>query len=307
MDRVPVSSPMSGISHYVTERLVTTNPENAPIAQPGTPITHGRLLDTDFGPLPSSAALITIRRRTADQDSAPEPSREEQLAQLQFAAAAAEATARETTALAAASTSRRNIQLLDLGTQDQAHCTSPSTGSRSGSNSPSARPPTELATLLHLWQQQQVAAERREDDRRADDRHRKTERRNDRRGAGATAATRKARLEAVIASLSLLTAAPVATANMASTAGFKSNRSFEGVSVFSWDNGQSFRHWSVEFMAKAGIVGVVHDNLRELLLKLTGPAREFYDRQWAVTEDPELSVWPTSPASSGQNTKNPAC
>ncbi len=80
MDRVPVSSPMSGISHYVAGRLVTTNPENAPIAQPGTPITHGQLLDTDFGPLPSSAAQITIRRREADQVSAPEPSREEQLA-----------------------------------------------------------------------------------------------------------------------------------------------------------------------------------------------------------------------------------
>jgi hypothetical protein len=38
-------------------------------------------------------------------------------------------------------------------------------------------------------------------------------------------------------------------------------------------------------MAKEGIVGVEHDtsNLRELRLKLTGPAREFYDRQWAVT------------------------
>ncbi len=58
--------------------------------------------------------------------------------------------------------------------------------------------------------------------------------------------------------------------------------------VFSWDNGQSFGHWSVEFMAKAGIVAVEHDNLRELRLKLTGPAREFYDRQWAVTDDPEL-------------------
>jgi hypothetical protein len=142
--RVPVSSPMSGISHYVTERLVTTNPENAPIAQPGTLITHGRLLDTDFGLLPTSAAQMTIRRsrRTADQDSTPEPSREEQLAQLQFAAAAAEATARETAALAAASTSRRNIQLLDLETQDLARRTSPSTGSRSGSSSPRACPPT---------------------------------------------------------------------------------------------------------------------------------------------------------------------
>ena len=77
MDCVPVSSPMSGISHYATERLVTTSPENASIAQPGTPITRGQLLDTDFGPLPSSAAQITIRRRTANQDSAPGSSRED--------------------------------------------------------------------------------------------------------------------------------------------------------------------------------------------------------------------------------------
>ncbi len=170
--------PLTGLSSTLP-LTVTTNPENAPIAQPGTPITYGRLLDTDVGPLPSSAAQITIRRRTADQDSTPEPSSEEQLAQFQFAVAAGEATARETAALAAALTSRRNIQLLDLETQDRAHRTSPSTGSRSGSSSPSARPPTELVTLLHLWQQQQAAAERREDDRSADDRRRETERREE--------------------------------------------------------------------------------------------------------------------------------
>jgi hypothetical protein len=151
------------------------------------------------------------------------------------------------------------------------------------SSSPSARPPTERATLPHLWQQQQAVAERREDDRRADDRRREEQRREDRREAAATAAAREARLEAVIANRSLLTAAPAATAGMVSTAGFKSSRSFEGVSVLSGDNGQSFRHRSAEFMAKAGIVGVEHDNLRDLRLKLTGPAREFYDRQWAVT------------------------
>ena len=149
-------------------------------------------------------------------------------------------------------------------------------------------------------QQQQAAVERREDDRRRaderreerreDDRRREDERREDRREAAATAAAREARLEAVIASLSLLKAPPVATARMASTAGFKSNKSFEAVLAFSGDHGQSFRHWSAEFMAKAGIVGVQHDNLRELRLKLTGPAREYYDRQWSGTDEPELSV-----------------
>ena len=37
---------------------------------------------------------------------------------------------------------------------------------------------------------------------------------------------------------------------MASTEGFKSNRSFDSVSVFSGDHGQSFRQWSAEYMAK---------------------------------------------------------
>ena len=45
-------------------------------------------------------------------------------------------------------------------------------------------------------------------------------------------------------------------------------------------------------MAKKGVIGVEHDNLRELRLKLTGPARELYDRQWAGTDNPhwQLSV-----------------
>ncbi len=98
-------------------------------------------------------------------------------------------------------------------------------GSRSDSDSPRGRRPTERTTLLHLWQQQQAATERsederREDERRADDRRREEERSEDRREAAATAAARRARLEAVIANLSLLTAPQVATANMVSTAGW---------------------------------------------------------------------------------------
>ena len=85
-------------------------------------------------------------------------------------------------------------------------------------------------------------------------------------------------------------APPVATSNMVSTAYFKSTRSFKGVFVFLGDQGQSLCHWSVEFVTKADIFWVEHDNLRELRLKLAGPAREFNDRQWAGTDDPELSV-----------------
>ena len=155
---------------------------------------------------------------------------------------------------------------------------------------------------MQLWQmqQQQAAVERseddrrrdqrREDERREDDRRHADDRLADRREAAATAAERETRLGAVrvIGSLSLLQTPPAA--RMTWTDGFKSNRSFEVVSVFAVDHGQSFRQWSAEFMAKADIVGVQHDNLRELRLKLTGPAREYYDRQWAGTDEPAISV-----------------
>ena len=83
-----------------------------------------------------------------------------------------------------------------------------------------------------------------------------------------------------------------APARTAPTTGFQSNKSFAGVAVFSEDSaqGQPFRQWTADFLAKAGIVGVHHDNLRELRLKLTGPALEHYDRKWAATDEPELSA-----------------
>jgi hypothetical protein len=57
---------MSGISHYVTETLVANNPENAPTAQPGTPITRVQLFYTDFGPLPG------LLGRSSDHHSQPD-------------------------------------------------------------------------------------------------------------------------------------------------------------------------------------------------------------------------------------------
>ena len=41
-------------------------------------------------------------------------------------------------------------------------------------------------------------------------------------------------------------------------------------------------------MSKAGIVGVHHDNLRELRLKLTGPARAHYYRRYTDHNEPTL-------------------
>jgi hypothetical protein len=70
--------------------------------------------------------------------------------------------------------------------------------------------------------------------------------------------------------------ATVAVGPAVATSGFKSNKAFDTLPLFSGENSQSFHPWHEEFMSKAGIVGVHHDNLRELRLKLTGPARAHY-------------------------------
>jgi hypothetical protein len=266
MDRVSVSSPVPSISLNVIERLVTV-PENAPTAHPITPITRGQLLNTDFGPGPSSATQITIRRR---QDSAPEPSNAEQLAPLQFAAAMAEATARETAALEAAAISRRNIQLLDIETRDLAR-RSTSAGSRSSSGSPHRQrsprdgspselgarsprqgpsPPSEVATLLQLF-----ADQRREDRREAAE-----QRREDRREA----AEREARLEA-----RLLQAPSTNSGGYRIGTAAKEFRPFEGK-----EDGAAY---ILEFTHLLGTheVPVAHWP-RELSLKLKGSAANWY-------------------------------
>jgi hypothetical protein len=77
---------------------------------------------------------------------------------------------------------------------------------------------------------------------------------------------------------------------LASATGFKSNKSFDALPLFSGDKDQSFRSWRAEFMSKAGIVGIHHDNLRELRLKLTGSARAHYARRYTDTDEPALLV-----------------
>jgi hypothetical protein len=162
----------------------------------------------------------------------------------------------------------------------------------------SPSPPTEVAALLQLFQmqQQQAADQRREDDRRREDQEQRREdrreeqRREDRREAAEREerlanrfAEREARLEA-----RLLQTPSIATVVPASTFGFKSNKAFDTLSLFSGDNNQSFRAWHEEFMSKAGIVGVHHDNLRELRLKLTGPARAHYYGRYTDNDEPTL-------------------
>ena len=72
--------------------------------------------------------------------------------------------------------------------------------------------------------------------------------------------------------------------------GFKSNKSFAEVPLFSGKNEQPFQPWTVEFLAPAEVVGDAHDILRELHLKLPDPARAYLNRRYPATgaAQPEL-------------------
>lgn len=72
-----------------------------------------------------------------------------------------------------------------------------------------------------------------------------------------------------------------------STAGFQSNKAFAALPSFS-GSGDNFREWQEEFMSKASIVGVHHDNLREFRLKLTGAARAHYHGTYTESCTPTL-------------------
>ena len=137
-------------------------------------------------------------------------------------------------------------------------------------------------------QQQQAADQRREDIRRED--CREEQRREDRREA----AERVERLEervaeqAALLEARLLQSTSTTVGGPASTSGFRPKKAFDTLPLFSGDNNQPFRPWHEEFMSKAGIVGVHHDNLRELRLKLTGPARAHYYRRYTDHDEPTL-------------------
>ena len=137
--------------------------------------------------------------------------------------------------------------------------------------------------MLQLFERRDE--QRREDERRCED-QRREERREDRREDRREAAEREARLEA------RLSQAPhVALPNPSSVSsdpGFKSNKSFDVVPLFSGDIGQPFRPWTVEFLAQAEIVGDAHENLRELRPKLRDPARAYFNWRYPANDPEQL-------------------
>jgi len=76
--------------------------------------------------------------------------------------------------------------------------------------------------------------------------------------------------------------------------GFKSNKSFDGVPLFSGANQQPIQPWAIEFLAVAENMGDAHDNVRELRMKLRNPARAHLNRRYppigadSTAEQPEL-------------------
>ena len=161
----------------------------------------------------------------------------------------------------------------------------------------SPSPQTEIAALLRIlqmqqqMQQQQAADQRREDDRREE--RREEQRREDRREAAERAGRLEDRIaeateRAALLEARLVQATSTTVGGSAPTSGFRSNKAFDTLPLFSGDNNQPFRPWHEEFMSKAGIVGVNHDNLRELRLKLTGPARAHYYGRYADHDEPTL-------------------
>ncbi len=70
----------------------------------------------------------------------------------------------------------------------------------------------------------------------------------------------------------LLQAPSTATVDSTSTTGFRSNKAFDTLPIFSGEQNQPFGPRYEVFISKAGIVGVHHDSLRELRMTLTSTA-----------------------------------
>jgi hypothetical protein len=318
----PVSLvPQLHISHHASEDLVPTPVDNAPPAldieapvdnAPPTlePASLARpdILARFFGSSGTRQQQerhITERRRGFIWDTVPSaPSDEQRLLQLQINSEAAEQMmvisrmeteiaeldAKKAAAEAALSQSHQRTRALEresTGALGVSPSLSPPRERRSPRRSPSPR--TEIAALLHLFQmqQQQAADQRREDDHRSEE-----QRREDRREAAEREERLTDRIAERDASLEarLLQTQSIATVGPASTFGFKSNKAFDTLPLFLGDNNQCFCSWHEEFMSEAGIVGVHHDNLpvRELRLKLTGPARAHYYGRYTDNDEPTL-------------------
>ena len=294
--------PQLDISHHVTEDLILTPEDNAPPDTDTTTPARSGILARLFG---SSGTRqqdmhITERRQLPGRDAVPSsPSDEQRLLQLQNDTDAAaqrmvisrmetemaELDARKAAAEAALAESHQRTRAWEresAGNLGTSPSPSPPRARRSPRSSPS--PTTEVAALLQLFQmQQQQAADQRREERRED--RREAAEREER--LEARIAEREARLEA-----RLLQPPSAAAARLASesNSGFRSNKAFDTLPLFSGANNQPFRSWNEEFVSIAGIVGVHHDNLRELRLKLTGPARAHYYGRYTDQDEPTLKA-----------------
>ena len=161
----------------------------------------------------------------------------------------------------------------------------------------STSPTAEFTTILQMFErrddqrredqrredEQRREDRRREDDqRRIDEQRREDQRREERCEDRRAAAEREARLEARLANAHH--GAPPPPRTVTSDPGFKSNKAFDVVPLYSGANGEPLRPWSDEFLAQAEIVGDAHDNLRELRLKLRDPARAYFNRRYPATD-----------------------
>ena len=301
---------VSDNSRYVIEDLVNNTFEHAPnTLETTTPERSGlRARSVGSSGLRQQPRNITERRRMVNADILPTPPSAEQRLRFQLATEAAEAEvhaermailrltmeteraeldARKAAAEEALATSQQ--RLIDMQRPVPASYDMPSPQrSPSSTRARSPSPTLEVTTLLQLLQAQQQQAM---DQRRADDRLREDQRREDelrreeqRREDRREAYEREERLEARLARTFQ---APLPTSGGSAT-GFRSNKSFDALPPFSGDGGQSFRSWHDEFMSKASIVGMQHDNLRELRLKLAGSARAHHYGRFPDTTEPDI-------------------
>ena len=313
---LPGTAPVPCISRHVIEDLVTN--DNAPqMIDTPTPVRSGlrarsgtgsgtqqqhvterrRVIQTDTTDAAQRLIRFQIETTTAEHElrtermqieTAETALRAERLAiaRLQLDTERAELEARK--AVAEATLASSSQRLHDRSRTTSSTPTSPKS-LRSGPGSPHVRSPSPIAavtTMLQMFErrdEQRREDQRREDEqRRIDEQRREDQRREERCEDRREAAEREARLEARLAHAQQ--AAPLTPSNVSSDPGFKSNKSFDVVPLFSGANSQPLRPWTDEFLAQAEIVGDAHDNLRELRLKLRDPARAYLNRRYPVND-----------------------
>ena len=313
---LPGTAPVPCISRHVIEDLVTN--DNAPqMIDTPTPVRSGlrarsgtgsgtqqqhvterrRVIQTDTTDAAQRLIRFQIETTTAEHELRTERMQIETaetalraermaIARLQLDTERAELEARK--AVAEATLASSSQRLHDRSRTTSSTPTSPKS-LHSGPGSPHVRSPSPIAavtTMLQMFErrdEQRREDQRREDEqRRIDEQRREDQRREERCEDRREAAEREARLEARLAHAQQ--AAPLTPSNVSSDPGFKSNKSFDVVPLFSGANSQPLRPWTDEFLAQAEIVGDAHDNLRELRLKLRDPARAYLNRRYPVND-----------------------